>query len=58
MSKAINLKNTIGKYALLAYLCNLQLFADIFVRKVLTGLLIFLILLKIDIHVRYTMMHV
>ena len=54
MSEVIDLKNAIG---IVANLCNLQLFANIFVRTVLTDLQIFPILLKIVIHVRYTMMH-
>ena len=40
-----------------ANLCNLQILASKFVRTVLTDLLT-RFLLKIDIHVRFTMMHV
>ena len=36
MSEEIDLKNTVG---IVANLCNLQLFANIFVRTVLTDLL-------------------
>ena len=55
MSEVIDLKHTIG---IVANLCNLPLFANIFVRTVLTDLQIFPILMKIDIHIRYTIMHV
>ena len=53
MSEVTDLKNIIN---IVANLCNLQFFENIFVSTVLTDLLP--TLLEIDVYVRYTIMHV